>query len=127
MILQSHIFFRTFVLALVLFSAAAAATVKGRVELVSSHDPNVRKHTDYSGVVVWLEPASGTPVMPASAARAQMLQKEKTFTPHVLAISVGTVVDFPNFDPIFHNAFSNYNGQVFDIGLYPPGAIRAIA
>jgi plastocyanin len=104
-----------------------AATVSGRVDLISSHDPNVRKHTDYSGVVVWLEPASDTPVIPTSAGRAQMVQKNKTFTPHVLAISVGTVVAFPNFDPIFHNAFSNYNGQVFDIGLYPPGTTRSLA
>ena len=127
MIWQLHICFRTFALALVLLSVSAAATVSGHVELVSSHDPNVRKHTDYSGVVVWLEPVSGTPVIAASAGRAQMVQKNKTFTPHVLAITVGTVVDFPNFDPIFHNAFSNYNGQVFDIGLYPPGTTRSLA
>src|SRR2546430_373040 len=55
-----------------------------------------------------------------------MVQKNKTFTPHVLAIPVGTVVDFPNFDPIFHNAFSNYNGQIFDVGLYPPGSSRSV-
>jgi len=55
-----------------------------------------------------------------------MLQKDKTFSPHVLAITVGTTVDFPNFDPIFHNAFSNYDGQIFDIGLYPPGTTRSI-
>jgi hypothetical protein len=36
-------------------------------------------------------------------------------------------VDFPNFDPIFHNAFSNYNGQIFDIGLYAPGTTKSIA
>lgn len=108
-------------------TAAPAATVSGRVDLVSSRDPNVRRHTDYSGVVVWLEPASGAPVIPASAGRARMVQKNKTFTPHVLAISVGTVVDFPNFDPIFHNAFSNYNGQIFDIGLYAPGTTRSLA
>jgi hypothetical protein len=35
-------------------------------------------------------------------------------------------VDFPNFDPIFHNAFSVYDGQLFDIGLYPPGTSRSI-
>jgi plastocyanin len=127
MIWQLHICFRTSALALFLLSVSAAATVSGHVELVSSHDPNVRKHTDYSGVVVWLEPVSGTPVIPAAAGRAQMVQKNKTFTPHVLAITVGTVVDFPNFDPIFHNAFSNYNGQVFDIGLYPPGTTRSLA
>ena len=110
-----------------LAASAPAATVSGRVELLSSHDPNVRKHTDYSGVVVWLEPASGAPVIPASAGRAQMVQKNKTFSPHVLAISMGTIVDFPNFDPIFHNAFSNYNGQIFDIGLYAPGTTRSLA
>ncbi len=76
---------------------------------------------------MWLEPLSGTSVIPASTGRAQMVQKNKTFTPHVLAITVGTVVDFPNFDPIFHNAFSNYNGQVFDIGLYPPGTTKSLA
>ena len=53
-----------------------------------------------------------------------MIQKNKTFSPHVLAITMGTIVDFPNYDPIFHNAFSNYDGQIFDIGLYPPGTSR---
>ncbi|HLG97973.1 MAG TPA: methylamine utilization protein [Bryobacteraceae bacterium] len=108
-------------------AAIDATTVQGRVELVFSHDPNVRKHQDYSGVVVWLEPLSGTPVVPALARHAEMVQKNKTFTPHVLAITVGTTVDFPNYDPIFHNAFSNYEGQIFDIGLYPPGTSRSIA
>jgi hypothetical protein len=56
-----------------------------------------------------------------------MIQKDKTFRPHVLAVTVGTTVDFPNLDPIFHNAFSNYNGQIFDIGLYPPGTSRSIS
>jgi plastocyanin len=131
MIWQSRICSRTAIrasaLGLALSVGALAATVSGRVELVSSHDPNVRKHTDYSGVVAWLEPASGTPLVPASARHAQMIQKDKTFLPHVLAISMGTVVDFPNFDPIFHNAFSNYNGQIFDIGLYAPGSTKSIA
>jgi len=114
-------------LALSLLTAATAATVSGQVELVSSHAPNIRQHTDFSGVVVWLEPTPGTPVIPASAGRAEMVQRNKTFTPHVLAVSVGTVVDFPNFDPIFHNAFSNYNGQIFDIGLYQPGTTKSLA
>jgi plastocyanin len=114
-------------LALAAVCAAAAGTVSGRVELESSRGSSVRRHADFSGVVVWLEPLEGTPVIPASAARATMVQKNKTFRPHVLAITVGTVVDFPNFDPIFHNAFSNYNGQIFDIGLYAPGTTRSLA
>ena len=101
-----------------------SATVSGKVELAFSQNPNVRKHLDYSGVVAWLEPASGAAVLPASR-HAEMLQKNKTFTPHVLAITVGTTVDFPNRDFIFHNAFSNYNGETFDIGLYPPRTTKS--
>ncbi|HYL78489.1 MAG TPA: methylamine utilization protein [Bryobacteraceae bacterium] len=112
---------------IVLCGLGNAATVSGRVELVFSQDPNVRKHLDYSGVVVWLEPVSGAGVVPVRARHAEMIQKDKTFLPHVLAVTVGTTVDFPNDDPIFHNAFSNYNGQIFDIGLYPPGTSRSIA
>jgi len=55
-----------------------------------------------------------------------ILQKDKAFSPHVLAIPVGSFVDFPNLDPIFHNAFSSYSGQLFDIGLYPPGSSRSV-
>jgi plastocyanin len=104
-----------------------AATVTGRVELTSSQDPNVRKHQDYSGVVVWLYPTSGATAVPVASHHAEMVQKNKTFLPHILAITVGTTVDFPNHDPIFHNAFSNYNGQVFDVALYPPGTSKSIA
>jgi hypothetical protein len=55
-----------------------------------------------------------------------MLQKDKMFHPHILPIVVGTAVDFPNADPIFHNAFSNYDGQLFDVALYPPGTSRTV-
>ncbi len=105
---------------------ASAAPVTGRVELRDSTDPAVRKGQDYSGVAVWLEPVMAPPFVPKSGLRATMEQRNKTFLPHVLAIETGTLVDFPNFDPIFHNAFSNYNGKVFDIGLYAPGTSRAV-
>jgi hypothetical protein len=55
-----------------------------------------------------------------------MIQKNKRFEPHVLAVDVGTTVDFPNFDPIFHSAFSNFSGQIFDLSLYPPGTTRSV-
>ncbi len=113
-------------LVLPLHGTGSAGEVTGHVELVSSHDPNVRKHQDYSGVVMWLEPLGAPAPVPIKPRRVEMTQKDKTFWPHVLAIMVGTTVDFPNYDPIFHNAFSNYNGQLFDIGLYPPGTTRSI-
>jgi hypothetical protein len=104
---------------------AWAGIVSGRVELRDSKDAAVRRKMDFSGVVVWMEPVNGKAPLPAPG-RARMSQKDKTFLPHVLAISAGSTVDFPNFDPIFHNAFSNYEGKVFDVGLYPPGTSRSV-
>ena len=114
---------------LICFSAFGAlmsgANVSGRIELRDSKDPAVRKKQDYSGVVVWLERIDKPGGHPAPV-RAKMLQKDKTFSPHVLAVPTGSTVDFPNLDPVFHNAFSNYDGQVFDVGLYPPGGNRTV-
>ena len=114
---------------LICFSASllplGAAAVVGRVELRDSRYAAVRNHQDYSGVVVALTPLEGA-ATPGPGKHAVMLQKDKTFSPHVLAIEAGSLVEFPNADPIFHNAFSSYNGQVFDIGLYPPGTTRSV-
>jgi plastocyanin len=106
--------------------AAHAASVGGEVELTNSRDASVRKHKDYSGVVLWLEPVDRAAPATGGGRRADMLQKDKHFLPHVLAIPVGTTVDFPNFDPIFHNAFSNFSGQPFDVGLYAPGTSKSV-
>jgi len=121
---------RIFFSALLLLDCGAAnvpaSTVRGSVELIASQHPMVRRHKDYSGIVVWLEPVNGRP-RPAPRTRpAEMIQKDKTFKPHVLAIPVGSSVSFPNLDPIFHNAFSNFNGQIFDVGLYKPGGSRTV-
>jgi len=106
---RSHTCF-SLLLSLTAATNILAGSVSGKVELHDSQDAAVRKHMDYSGVVVWLEPLAGSPYPAAAAgATARMVQKEKAFTPHVLLIRVATTVDFPNFDPIFHNAFSNYN------------------
>jgi plastocyanin len=107
----------------------AAGSVTGHVELKDSNIASVRKGRDYSGVVVWLLPADGAPTpsdtVKSGGKHARLIQKDKTFTPHVLAIETGTTVDFPNYDPIFHNAFSNFSGQLFDIGLYAPGTSKS--
>jgi len=105
---------------------AVAGSVNGTIELTNSRDPEVRKHKNYSGVVVWLEPLGRQPAANALPPPSRMAQKMKAFTPHVLAIMAGSSVEFPNFDPIFHNAFSGYSGQVFDVGLYPPGSSRTV-
>jgi plastocyanin len=99
---------------------AWCASVKGAVVLTDSRDPGVRRNKNFSGVVVWLEPASGDAPRSAPGHHFTMVQKDKHFMPHVLAIPVGAAVDFPNKDPIFHNVFSNYDGQIFDLSLYRP-------
>lgn len=103
-----------------------AATVTGKVELTDSRNPAVAKRKDYSGVVVWLESESLAGVTGSGARKYTLTQKGKKFSPHILPIPVGSVVDFPNFDPIFHNAFSNFAGQPFDTGLYAPGTTREV-
>jgi plastocyanin len=116
---------------LIFFSACGAgvlagATVTGQVELTNSHNPAARHH-DYSGVVLWLDPAAGPPPKGVASRHAEMKQRDKSFVPHVLAIPVGGTVDFPNLDPIYHNAFSNFDGTRFDVGLYAPGTSQSVA
>ena len=56
----------------------------------------------------------------------RLLQKDKTFTPHLLVIPTGSSVDFPNLDPFYHNVFSLFNGKRFDLGLYESGSSRTV-
>lgn len=128
MMLRLVTFSNAFILALLLAGQAVglSANVTGRVRLTHSTNAGVKNKRNCSGVVVWLVPRANSPVAQVVKKHAVMLQKDKMFTPHILVISTGTSVDFPNMDPIFHNAFSNFDGKIFDIGLYPPGSSRSV-
>src|SRR5476649_1502289 len=76
-------------LSLGLPQAVRAAGVTGEVELTNSKDAAVRKRKDYSGVVLWLEPVERAVPPSGNGRRVEMLQKDKHFLPHVLAIHVG--------------------------------------
>jgi plastocyanin len=73
------------------------------------------------GAVVWLKRANGETPRPAPARGKIVSQRGKTFVPHVLAVPVGTKVDFLNEDTIFHNVFSLSRPNDFDTGLYKQG------
>lgn len=73
--------------------------------------------------VVYAEPIDTAP--PRRAGAYTLAQKNKSFSPRVLAVPVGSTVDFPNNDPIFHNVFSLSGPQPFDLGLYRSGETRA--
>ena len=60
------------------------------------------------------------------AVRPKVVQINRRFIPEVLPVVTGTTVDFPNFDPFFHNAFSYSKTKKFDLGRYPTGKSRAV-
>jgi hypothetical protein len=57
----------------------------------------------------------------------RLTQHNKSFEPHVLVVPVGSVVEFPNRDPFFHNVFSLFEGKRFDLGLYEAGSTRNVS
>lgn len=107
-------------------------SVSGRVDLTRVDNGKERTPSltiDKSNVVVWLTPEdSGISPAPdlAGQPHAQLVQKDKSFKPHVLVVRAGTAVDFPNRDPIFHNVFSLFEGKRFDLGLYEAGTSRTV-
>jgi plastocyanin len=56
-----------------------------------------------------------------STTTAEVRQKDAMFVPHVLPIMVGTTVEWPNDDPIFHNVYSKSDAKPFDLDLYKKG------
>ncbi len=103
--------------------AAAQARVSGRVEVKHSEAKSPRNNAE---VIVALVPISASPNIPSPPKRFRLAQKDKSFEKHLLAIPAGSVVEFPNFDPIFHNVFSLFEGQRFDLGLYEAGSTRSV-
>jgi len=97
--------------ALLCASPLFAGSVAGRVELV---EKNGRKASDLSDVVVYVE---GVKVKP-SPGKTTIVMRGKAFVPRVVAVTVGGSVDFPNEDPILHNAFSVSGENRFDLDLY---------
>jgi plastocyanin len=73
------------------------------------------------GAVIWLKRANGETPHPAPARGKVVSQRGKAFVPHVLAVPVGSVVDFRNDDAIYHNVFSLTKPNDFDTGLYKQG------
>ncbi len=101
--------------------------VRGRIEILN---PKVKMRgggADASGVVVWLTPLREAPKPDSfSPQKRTLVQRDKRFIPHIMAIQVGTEVEFPNFDPFFHNVFSVFDGKRFDLGLYANGESKLV-
>jgi hypothetical protein len=74
-----------------------------------------------AGAVVWLKRLDGSTPSPAPAPGRFITQRDKTFLPHVLAVPVGTTVEFRNDDRIYHNVFSLNKPNDFDAGIRASG------
>ena len=62
---------------------------------------------------------------PLRPARAEVRQEHETFVPHVVAVTRGSTIEFPNDDPIYHNVFSLSSAGTFNLGRFPRGESRA--
>jgi plastocyanin len=115
----------------------AAARVTGRVEigipintkratnLYTRSVPGGRlaPASELQNVVVYLKDAPSRPLPPV---HASIRQRNETFLPRVVAVPVGSTVDFPNEDPIYHNVFSLSRVRAFNLGRYPQGQTREV-
>ncbi|HEY7372325.1 MAG TPA: hypothetical protein VIF57_09220, partial [Polyangia bacterium] len=74
-----------------------------------------------AGAVVWLKRLDGPTPAPRRALGRFITQRDKTFFPHVLAVPVGSTVEFRNEDHIYHNVFSLNKPNEFDAGIRATG------
>jgi plastocyanin len=112
---------RPLVLALVLATSAAlplaAGDLHGKVTC-----KGVRNSAD---AVVYVAAIPGK-TFPAPKEHAKIDQQNLLFSPHVLAVLVGTTVDFQNSDAVLHNVFSPDScAEKFNLGTWPKGEIRS--
>ena len=102
----------------------AQETLKARVEL----NRGGHRLKDASNAVVWLTPIGVAldPLRQKPSEIPRLVQKNKQFHPSLIVVPVGGKVEFPNHDPFFHNVFSLFEGERFDLGLYESGSTRFV-
>jgi hypothetical protein len=82
---------------------------------------------EFDRMVVILEPGKNSrPLPPRPPVTETLDQQGARFQPDLVVIPVGSTVEFPNSDPIFHNVFSLSKAQPFDLGFYPQGQSRSV-
>lgn len=76
--------------------------------------------------VVFLERADGGDSVPPPG-RGRLDQRNLAFVPRVLVVSPGSIVEFPNSDPVMHNVFHPGAGEdAFDLGTYSSAEAKSV-
>ena len=101
-----------------LMGAAHGAEISGKVTLTSDGKPLLI--TESREAVVYFKSAVKVPLIVPKMPFV-MRTERKAFVPSVLPVMQGSLVAFPNLDPILHNAFSTAPGNGFDTGVYGKG------
>jgi plastocyanin len=109
------------ILTLAIALSTAAATRSGVVDVPGTVSVGGQATAD---AAVWLE-GHALPRRPP-AGKVVLDQRNLSFSPRVLVVQVGTTVELPNNDRVFHNVFSFRDGKRFDLGLYPVGTVRHV-
>lgn len=134
-------------LGLLLATSAVAGELRGQVRIVSdapapmqssldpyagtlnsigrSAEPAIRATTPRDAVV-YLTGASVQSSLAHGARTPMLRQINQTFEPHVLGVPVGTTVEFPNMDLVYHNVFSYSKTKRFDLGYYGKGKSKRV-
>ena len=68
--------------------------------------------------IVYLEGDFPAGAKPVPKNPPEMAQRNILFAPDLVAVRVGTAVDFPNLDDTYHNVFSYSKTKRFDLGRY---------
>lgn len=134
-------------LGLLLATSVAAGELRGTIKIVSDAPAPMQSSLDpYAGtlnsigrtaepqsratsprdVVVYLTGANARLVPAPGVGVPALKQINQSFEPHVLGVPVGTTVDFPNMDLVYHNVFSYSKTKRFDLGYYGKGKSKRV-
>ena len=107
----------------------APRTKAAQINRYSGRESVASKSTDNDApppmaIVYLVGSAKGSYAVPTE--HPKMVQQGQAFVPELLPILVGTTVDFPNLDPVFHNVFSYSKAKKFDLGRYPKGHSKSV-
>lgn len=109
-----------YLLCTLLSSASAwALDYQGRIQI--SEKGRAASALEYADLVIFFLPAEMPDQAQALAEPLEMRMENKSFAPRVLTITTGSTVEFPNFDPVLHNAFSTSRKNRFDLGFFGGG------
>ncbi len=100
--------------------APRLASVSGQVSLLENQDKLAH---DVGQAVIWLASPGAVAAAPDTV---EIMMSQREFRPHVMVVSVGTTMSFPNSDPFNHNVFSRSAAGPFDLGDYARGGTESV-